>query len=109
MTGVVQADLVGERAQRMAYFHDVVEELYHIHDLTRSHTFMLAFQQTGIVQLDESRAADRRGDNVVEALELIFKFLCQRNRLLLETGIGHRLTAARLVERIIHVKTQMLQ
>ena len=109
VAGVVQAHLVGERAERMVHLDHVVQELYYVHDLVGGGTFVLAFQQTGVVQLDKGRTTHGGGYDVVKLLELVFKLLCQRDGLLLKAGIGHRLSAARLVQRVGHVETQMLQ
>ena len=63
VTGVVQTHLVGELTQGLVHLHHIVQELHDVHDLAGGGTLVPAFQQTGIVQLDESRAADRRGDS----------------------------------------------
>ena len=109
MTGVVQADLVGECTQWMVHLDYIMQKLHHIHNLTRSHTLVLAFQQTGIVQLDKSRTTDGWGYDIVVTLKFVFKLLCQGDGLLLETGIGHRLTTTGLVQGIVHVQSQMSQ
>jgi hypothetical protein len=100
---------MGKGAEGMIHFNHVVQELYHIHDLAGGYALVLAFQQTGIVDLDECRTTHGGGYDIVELLELVLKLFCQGDGLSLKAGIGHRLSAAGLVEWIFHVKPQMLQ
>ena len=109
MTGVVQADFVGEGAKTLFHLYHIVQELNYIHNLSRGDAFVLSFQQTGVVDLDKGRATNRRRYDIIEILEFLLEFLCQGDGLLLKSCICHRLTTTCLVERIFDIKPKMLQ
>ena len=115
VTRVVQRNLVWERAQSVAHLYYVVQKFDNIHALLSGFTLVLsvlsgfAAQQPRIVDLDERRTRHAGCYHVVEVLELLLKLLGQGNGLLLESGIGHWLTAAGLFFRIRHIQSQVLQ
>ena len=109
MTGVVEAHLVREGAQALVHLHHIVQELHHVHDLPGGDALMLPLQQARVVDLDKSRTTDGGSHDIVEILEFLFEFLGQGNGLLLESRIGHRLSAARLVQGVFDIKPQMVQ
>ena len=57
VTGVVQAHLVGERAEGVVDLDHVVQEFHHVHGLLRCLTLGLALQQPRVVDADKSRTA----------------------------------------------------
>ena len=77
VTGVVQAHLVGERAEGVVNLHHVVQELHHVHGFLGCLTLSLALQQSWVVDADECRTTYRRCHHIVEALELLLEFCCQ--------------------------------
>ena len=63
-------------------------------------------QEPGVTLPDEDHAAGRGGHHVIIPGEEGVHPLGQRPGILLEPGVGHRLAAAGLVERILHVASQ---
>ena len=70
---------------------------------------MLAMEQAGVVDFHECRTTGRRGNDVIEGskefVEVFGLGLCHS----FESRIGHRLSAACLVEGIFHIHSQVLQ
>jgi hypothetical protein len=83
-----------------------MKELNYVHRFFGCLTLMV--KQAGIVDSDKGSAADTWGDDIVIALEFLFKLLCQWYGLTLKPGIGHRLSAARLILWVFYLKSQML-
>ena len=109
VAGVVEAHLMGEAAQRLADLHHVVKKLHHVDGLPGRQTLVVVAQQALVVQAHESRTAHRRRHDVVERLEALLELAGQGHGVLLETRVGHGLSAARLALRIADVEPQMAQ
>ena len=108
MAGVVKAHLVGEAAERHSGLHYVMEEFHDVHGFGGRGAFV-PFEQPPVVEPDECSAAHRGGHYVVKVFEVLFELAGQRNRLPLESGIGHGLPAACLPLGVGDVQSQMPQ
>lgn len=84
--------------------HHVVQELADLPDARiDAGVFAVILQQARVAFPNEDHAAGRRADNVVVAPEQGVHAFGQCGRIPFETGVGHRLPAAGLVEWVVHL------
>lgn len=104
VAGVVQADAVREAGVEPCGFHHVVEKFADLPD-AGVETGMLAVvvEQARVAFADEDHAAGRGPHDVVIPFEQCIHAFGERLGVALESRIGHRLSAAGLVERVVHV------
>lgn len=104
VAGVVQADAVREAGVEPRGFHHVVEKFADLPD-AGVETGMLAVvvEQARVAFADEDHAAGRGSHDVVIPFEQCIHAFGERLGVALESRIGHRLSAAGLVERVVHV------
>ena len=106
VAGIVDAHLVRELGGEFVHADDVVEELADFEDMGGDALMLGAMEQVGVFVFDENDTRGRGTDHIVVFFEEALHVFGQWFRIVLETAVGLRLSAACLRHGIVHIEAQ---
>jgi hypothetical protein len=103
VTALMQTDLMREAGVEMADLQDIGEEFDEF-----EYFFVQACVFMGMF-LDMKDTGSGGGNDVIEFAKVVYEKGCAISRQVFETGVGHGLTAARLIGRINDLAAEFFQ